>query len=63
MRRSGKSMKELLNECLRLALNSRRETPEAKPFRVRAASMGTLPGLNSDNIGEILERVEGPVHR
>jgi len=56
-------MKELLNECLRLALNSRRETPEAKPFRVRAASMGTLPGLNSDNIGEILERVEGPVHR
>ena len=56
-------MKELLNEYLRLALNSKREAPEAKPFRVRAASMGTLPGLNYDNIGELPEQVEGPAHR
>lgn len=63
MRRSGKSMKELVNEYLRMALNAKRGAPEAKPFRVRASSMGTIPGLNYDNIGELLEQLEGPAHR
>lgn len=63
MRRSGKGMKELVNEYLRLALNSKKGAPEVKPFRVHASDMGTLPGLNYDNIGELLEQVEGPAHR
>lgn len=56
-------MKELVNEYLRMALNAKRGAPEAKPFRVRASSMGTIPGLNYDNIGELLEQLEGPAHR
>jgi hypothetical protein len=63
MRRSGKGMKELVNEYLRLALNSKRGTPEVKPFQVRASDMGTLPRLNYSNISELLEQVEGPAHR
>jgi len=63
MRRSGKAMKQVVNEYLRLALNAKRVTREVAPFRVRASDMGTLPGLNYDNIGELLEQVEGPAHR
>ncbi len=56
-------MKELVNAYLRLALNSKTGAPEVKPFRVHASDMGTLPGLNYDNIGELLEQVEGAAHR
>ncbi len=31
----------------------------AKPFRVRARSLGLRPGLNLDNTAELLEIVEG----
>ena len=27
------------------------------------ADMGSVPGLNYDNIGELLEQLEGPLHR
>jgi hypothetical protein len=31
---------------------------------VKARDLGDLrPGLDLDNIGEVLERVEGPLHR
>jgi hypothetical protein len=63
MRQSGKGMKVLVNDYLRLALNSKKGAPEVRPFRVRASNMGTLPGLNYDNIGELLEQVEGAAHR
>lgn len=63
VRRSGKGMKELGNEYLRLALNERRCAPESKPFRVRASDMGPMPGLSCHNIGELLEEMEGQAHR
>ena len=63
MRRSGKGMKDLVNEYLRLALNAKRSAPESKPFRVRPSAMGSMPGLNYDNVSELLEQLEGPAHR
>ncbi len=63
VRRSGVSFKEVVNGLLRRALNS---PPNPRPrarFRVRARAMGEQPGLNYDNIGDLLERVEGPLHR
>ena len=61
MRRSGQSLKE--NRFLRLGLNVQRR--EARPrFVVRPLPLGKLrPGLSLDNIGELLERVEGAHHR
>ena len=63
MRRSGQSLKETVNRFLRLGLNVQRR--EARPrFVVRPLPLGKLrPGLSLDNIGDLLERVEGAHHR
>ncbi len=63
MRRSGKSLKQIVNEHLRLAFNTRREQPSSRRFVVRPQRMGSVPGLNYDNIGELLEQLEGPGHK
>jgi hypothetical protein len=65
VRRSGKPFRAVVNECLRLALSSR-TTGKAKepPFVVCTRDLGALrPGLTLDNIGDLLEATEGPLHR
>jgi len=64
VRRSGRTFKAAVNELLRLALNSRSQKSPAPTFTVRARDLGDLrPGLSLDNIGELLERAEGPGHQ
>ena len=64
-RRSGKPFKAVVNECLRLGLSSRpKGRPQEPPFVVQARDLGALrPGLSLDNIGDLLEAAEGPLHR
>jgi hypothetical protein len=65
VRRSGKPFRTVVNECLRLALSSRsRGRDREPPFVVQARDLGaTRPGLSLDNIGDLLEAAEGPLHR
>ena len=64
VRRTGKPFKETVNDYLRFALLKSRSRQARAPFRVVARDMGPLkPGLSLDNIGELLDRVEGPLHR
>jgi hypothetical protein len=64
VRRSGKPLKAVVNECLRLALSRRARRVAPPPFVVRARDLGELrPGLSLDNIGDLLEAAEGPTHR
>lgn len=63
MRKSGKSFKETVNEFLRIGLTARRETKLAQPFEIYARDLGARPGLNFDNIEELLDQVEGPMRR
>jgi hypothetical protein len=63
MRQSGKPFKEVVNEFLRIGLNAKQELKTSSPFKIRARKLGTLPGLNYDNIGELLEQIEGPRHK
>lgn len=62
VRRSGSSFKQLVNDLLRKVLNTP-PTKVSKPYRVRAKDMGLVPGLNYDNISELIEYGEGPFYK
>jgi hypothetical protein len=62
--RAGRPFREVVNETLRRRLESRRATAQRRPFRVTARDLGNLkPGLSLDNVVELIERVEGSLHR
>lgn len=62
MRRSGSSFKAAVNHFLRLGLQaSNRASP--KPFVVAPRKLGLPAGLSYDNVEELLETVEGGLHR
>jgi Ribbon-helix-helix protein, copG family len=63
-RRTGRPFKEVVNEAIRRGLAAAPAASRMEPFKVRAHDLGALkPGLDLDNIGDLLERVEGPLHR
>ncbi|HJR53318.1 MAG TPA: CopG family transcriptional regulator [Gemmatimonadota bacterium] len=63
-RSSGRSFREVVNDAIRQGLAGRRVAEAAAPFRVTPRDLGNLrPGLSLDNIGELLERIEDPLHR
>ena len=62
-RNSGKSFKQVVNEALREGLTARKAAKKQPPFKVKARRMGHYPGLDYDNIGVLLEQVEGPFHK
>jgi hypothetical protein len=63
-RRSGKPFKAVVNEYLRAGLAQRRALKTVPPFRVEPRSIGgPLPGLSYDNIGALLDEVEGSGRR
>jgi hypothetical protein len=62
-RRTGLPFKEVVNSALRAALQRRSQTPAA-PFRVNARDLGDVrPGISLDNVGDLLEQLEGASHR
>lgn len=63
-RRSGRPFREVVNDALRTGLAERPGASTRAPFVVKARDFGALrPGLGLDNIGELLERIEGTQHR
>jgi hypothetical protein len=62
--RAGLPFKEVVNETLRRGLASRRAAARRQPFRITARDLGALrPGLSLDNVGELIEQTEGPLHK
>jgi hypothetical protein len=63
-RRTGRPFKDVVNEAIRRGLATTSPPSRREPFMVRAHDLGAVrPGLDLDNIGEVLERTEGPLHR
>ncbi len=62
-RRSGRSFRETVNACLRRGLNPPVPTAGARPFQVKARDLGLRPGLDLDNVEELLDQVDGPERR
>lgn len=62
-RRTGASLKQVVNEYLRLGFSLRRELRRQEPFVVKPRKLRLRPGLDYQNIGDLLEQLEGPQHR
>jgi len=62
MRQSGTTLKAAVNHFLRLGMASAEKT-QKKPFVVEPRELGLPPGLTYDNIGELLDVLDGPLHR
>jgi len=63
VRRTGKPFKVVVNGLLSLGLAHSREPQPARRFRVKARPLGLPPGGNYDDIGGLLEELEGPEHK
>jgi hypothetical protein len=63
-RRTGRAFRDVVNETLRRGLVQPSPAAGRKPFKVQARDLGALrPGLGIDNVADLLEQVEGPLHR
>jgi hypothetical protein len=63
-RRAGRPFREIVNDTLRRGLASRRVTARRQAFKVKARDLGDLkPGLSLDRVAELIEHVEGSLHR
>ena len=58
----GKPFKEVINSALRLGLDHVLHPPATKPYRTKARPLGLRPGINYDNIADLLARTEGEDH-
>jgi hypothetical protein len=63
VRLSGDSFKGTVNRLLKLGLIASKKPLPAQPFVVTPFQISSEPGRNYDNIGELLEQLEGPDHR
>ncbi|MCY7345906.1 MAG: hypothetical protein LH614_06755 [Pyrinomonadaceae bacterium] len=59
----GKTFKDVVNETLRLGLLAEKNITPPEKFRVQSRALGIKKGLNYDNIGELLEQIEGADHK
>jgi hypothetical protein len=60
MKASGKSLKETVNETLRLGMTVPSNKP-VKPFKVR--KIGFRLGRDFTSVSRLIEELEGPFHR
>lgn len=60
MRKSGKSLKETVNEALRLGLRAQQK---ARPFKIQARNLGLKPGYSLDKPWDLIEEIEGPGYK
>jgi hypothetical protein len=63
-RRGGRSFRDIGNDTLRRGLMQRRVAARRHAFEVAVRDLGNLrPGLSLDNVGELIEQIEGVLHR
>lgn len=63
VRRSGDSLKGVVNGLIRDGAQARRQPRERKRFVVKPFALGLRPGLSYDCIGKLLDEIEGPDHQ
>jgi hypothetical protein len=62
-RRTGRPFKTVVNERLRMALAQGAAVQKRKPYKVQPRAMGgPAAGLSYENVGALLENIEGARH-
>jgi hypothetical protein len=63
-RRAGRPFRDIVNETLRNGLATRRLISQRQSFEVGARDLGHLgAGLSLDSVADLIEQVEGSLHR
>lgn len=63
-RRAGRPFREIVNETLRRGLVQRGASAPRQAFKITVRDLGDLrPGLSLDNVADLIEQVEGALHR
>jgi hypothetical protein len=63
-RRAGRPFRQIVNETLRRGLASRSITARRHGFKAAVRDLGNLKaGLSLDNVAELIEQLEGSLHR
>lgn len=63
MRRTGQPLKTTVNALLRSGLQQAAAPVKRKPFRVKARDIGLPKEWTSGCVSELLEMLEGPMHK
>jgi hypothetical protein len=61
-RKSGEPFKQVVNRYLRLGLTASTQ-PTRKPFKVKPWNLQVPSGQSFDRVEELIEFLEGPLHR
>jgi hypothetical protein len=61
-RQTGASFKQVVNRRIRLGFAAP-VGQTRKPFKINARPLGLPPGLNYDNVAELIEAIEGAEHK
>lgn len=61
-RTTGRPFRVIVNDALRAGLEAQAREPQL-PYTVTPSDLGLRKGLEIDSISELLERLEGPLHR
>ena len=63
-RRAGRPFREIVNKTMRRGLASQRSATHWEAFEVTARDLGEMkPRISLDNIAQLIEQVEGSLHR
>lgn len=62
-RRRNTSFKDTVNACLRRGLEAPSEADLAAPFRVEPRRLGLRAGISLDDIGGLVDLLDGPARR
>ena len=58
MRRTGKALKAIVNEALRLGLGMGGKAPRAPRFEVQPHDFGFKPGVDQDRLNQLVDELE-----
>jgi hypothetical protein len=57
MRRSGRRLKDVVNEGLRMGLGLKAKPVQARPFEVQPHAFGFKPGIDLDRLNQLVDEL------